>query len=216
MARLLIRRFVYDAAQRLLHWWIGLATLFLIGTGLSGSNMEAGAGRTYMWDLHILSGYGLIVGAVGRLVWGLVGPEHGRFGSLIHVKKWLQTLKTRCLESADGAFGHHPQASLAYLGFYGLLFMMCSSGLTLAGIIHGQGPLAPATMDDFVQLDTIHEVHEICMWLIVGFIVTHIAALIVHEKKDQIPMSQSMVSGFQYRTERHSHTKESHDEKPQP
>jgi Ni,Fe-hydrogenase I cytochrome b subunit len=46
------------------------------------------------------------------------------------------------------------------------------------------------------------------MWLIVGFIVAHIAALIWHEKKDQIPVSQSMVSGYQYRTAEDSHQKD--------
>jgi Ni,Fe-hydrogenase I cytochrome b subunit len=214
MPRLLTRHYIYDAAQRILHWWIGLATLLMITSGLIGANMEAGSGRAYMWDLHTVTGYALIVGAVGRLVWGLFGPEHGRFGSLFHVRAWVKTLRTRRIESADGPFGHHPQAALSYLGFYGLLFMMCSSGLTLAGILHGQGPLALETMDDFTQLDTIREVHEICMWLIVGFIVAHIAALIVHETKDKIPVSQSMVSGYQYRTVGDAHTQETKHETP--
>ena len=178
MPRLMIRHYSYDAAQRILHWWIGLATLLMIVTGLFGTNMEAGGGRAYMWDLHILSGYVLIVGGVGRLVWALVRPVHSRFASLFHSRGWLKTLKSRRVESADGPFGHHRQAALSYLGFYVLLFMMGTSGLTMAGILHDHGPLALETMDDFTLLETIRDVNEICMWLIIGFIVAHIAALV--------------------------------------
>jgi Ni/Fe-hydrogenase 1 B-type cytochrome subunit len=200
MPHLLVRRYVYDSAQRILHWWIGLATLLLILTGLLGSNQDAGSGRAFMWDLHIIAGNVLIVGVVGRLVWGLIGSKHARFHSLFHFKAWIQTLKSRRILSADRGFGHHAQASAAYLGYYILVIAMCVTGLALAGMVHGEGILAPYFHDELTYLDIIRESHGYGMWMIVGFIVTHIGAIIFHEWHDGIPVAQSIVSGFQYRT----------------
>lgn len=197
---LFVRSKVYDGMQRILHWWIGLTTIGLIATGLVASNLESGSQQAHLWSFHILVGKALIVAAVGRLVWGVIGPHHAKITAFIHPAEWLRSLKTRKFPTTDGAFGHHPQASLSYLGFYALLMMMSVSGLLLSAVYHGEGPLGEILLDQFRNIDFIQFVHEYGWMVVAGFIVTHIGALVFHEWHDRIPIAQSMISGYQYRT----------------
>ena len=111
--------------------------------------------------------------------------------------------------SADGEFGHHEQASGSYIMYYGLILGMTVTGFALAGMIHGEGPLAGALLDETTYQHITREVHEWGWYITAGFVVTHIMAMIFHEYRDQIPISQSMFSGFQYRTSK----EDSRDEK---
>lgn len=196
----LIRRFVYDGVQRLLHWWIAGASIILGVTGLWGAELEPGGHRAYFWNLHILMGKILVIGVVARLVWGIVGPMHARFSAFIHFQVWLASIKRPTMLTSDGPFGHHPQASVSYLLFYFLIILSCTSGLALAAMLFGQGPWAPWLFDELDFLPIVQSVHEFLMWSILVFIILHVAALIFHERHDKIPIAQSIVSGFQYRT----------------
>lgn len=193
------RAYIYDLFLRFLHGWNALVTFLLIVTGLYASNIEPGAEQAAIWNLHILFGKGLILGFIGRLIWGWMGPKWARWAELWHADVWVDLVKTRSYRFEDQKYGHEPTASVSYLGFYGLIFGLIFSGLILAAIKHGKGPLASRFYDELDRLTIPHAVHEYGSWLVIGFVVLHIAALAFHEKKDQIPLGQSMISGFQYR-----------------
>ena len=106
------------------------------------------------------------------------------------------------MESADQDYGHHAQASLSYILYYTLILAMVVTGFILASIIHGEGPFAAAFLDSFKYLHLLRQIHEYSWWVIAFFVVTHIGALIFHEWHDRIPIAQSMISGYQYRTDR--------------
>ena len=200
MSRPMKRRYVYDGVQRLLHWWLALCVLALVVTGLIASSMEAESSRSDLWLLHMIIGNLLVVGLIGRLLWGVIGGEHARWLAFWHPRAWIDSVRRRVYLSADRDFGHHEQASVSYLGFYGLVVFMATTGLLLAAMLHGFGPLTPWFSDSLTWAHTLQELHEYGWWLVGGFVVTHIAALIYHEWHDQIPIAQSMISGFQYRT----------------
>ena len=144
----------------------------------------------------------LFIGCAGRLTWGIVGPEHARFKSLLHLSTWIQSLKSKKILTADGDFGHHPQASLSYIAFYLIVTLMAVTGYHLAAIKHGFGPLTEYFLDELQYQRPLKKAHEFGWWFIAFFVVTHVAALIFHEWKDKIPLAQSMISGFQYRTKK--------------
>jgi Ni/Fe-hydrogenase 1 B-type cytochrome subunit len=196
------REYIYDGVQRILHWWIALAVVFLITTGYLASILEGGADKAYLWNWHILIGKILIVGLVARFAWGIFGPHHARFGALIHLKEWKTSLKTKKAQPADSAFGHNPQASLTYLGLYTMVALMTVSGVALASILHGDGPLAEKLLDDFRYVSVLQFMHEYIWWGIAGFILLHVGAFIYHEWHEGIPVAQSMISGYQYRTKK--------------
>ena len=76
---------------------------------------------------------------------------------------------------------------------------MAVTGLALAAIDQGRGPLAFWLGHDVALKHLFRMPHE---WIengILGFVVVHIAALILHESRHQVPLAQAMVSGYQYR-----------------
>lgn len=120
------RRQVYDGVLRLIHAWNGLAVLCLMVTVWLSGWLDYGAGQKIPWQLHVMLGYGLVLGLAARLAWGLVGPAPARFSDLWHPRRWLTAIRTRSLKTAL-RFGHHPLASAVYLGVYGLLLGMAAN-----------------------------------------------------------------------------------------
>ena len=191
------RQKVYDPALRLIHLWNGLAILFLMTTIWLSDLFDKGSSETALWQLHIYLGYALVLGIVARLAWGLVGPRHARFSDMWHPAAWWQAIRHVNFK-AKPSFGHHTLASAAYLLVYLLLIVMAITGLGLAAIEQSAGPFNVWFGDMAWLEDTFEEPHEIIYYLLMGFVLLHIAALIWHECKDKTPLAQSMVTGYQY------------------
>lgn len=203
------RQKIYDGILRLIHAWNGLAVISLILTGAVSDLFGHGAGEKALWQIHILFGYGLLVGLTARLAWGLVGPQHARFSDMWHPSAWWRAVRSFSLKTTPH-FGHHPLASAAYLAVYSLLLIMAATGLGLAAIEHNTGPLASMLGDSVWLKEIFKEPHEVIYSLLIGFVVIHIGALIWHETVGKTPLAQSMVSGFQYRIVQGEHD-EQHD-----
>ena len=194
------RQKVYDPVLRLIHLWNGLAILFLMATIWFSELFERGVGEDTLWQLHIYIGYALVVGIVARLSWGLVGPRHARFSDMWHPAAWWDAVRNLNLK-AKPRFGHNTLASGAYLLVYLLLITMAITGLGLAAVEHSMGPFNVWFGDMAWLEDLFEEPHEIIYYLLMGFVVIHIAALIWHEHKDKTPLAQAMVTGYQYEIE---------------
>ena len=194
------RQKVYDPALRLIHLWNGLAILFLMVTIWISDLFDKGVGEDTLWQIHIFIGYALVVGIVARLAWGLVGPCHARYSDMWHPDAWWNAVRHFNLTTKP-RFGHNTLASAVYLLVYLLLIAMAVSGLGLAAIEHSMGPFNTWFGDMTWLEDLFEEPHEIIYYLLMGFVVIHIAALIWHEYKDKTPMAQAMVTGYQYQVE---------------
>ncbi len=197
------RQKVYDPALRLIHLWNGLAILFLMVTIWISDLFDKGVGEDTLWQIHIFIGYALVVGIVARLAWGLVGPRHARYSDLWHPAAWWNAVRHFNLTTKP-RFGHNTLASAVYLLVYLLLIAMAVSGLGLAAIEHSMGPFNTWFGDMTWLEDLFEEPHEIIYYLLMGFVVIHIAALIWHEYKDKTPVAQAMVTGYQYEVEPNS------------
>ncbi len=192
------RKKVYDPILRIIHAWNGIAILFLLITAWAGELFEKGPAAQGVALLHIVLGYGLIGGFIARLIWGLIGPREARLSRLWHLRTWLRGLRELRI-TASNRWGHDPWASAAYLVLYLLIAILGVSGLFLAAIEHGVGPLAQGYFDDMTLKELFKEPHELAAFGVLAFIVVHIGALIWHERKDGVPHAQSMLSGYQYR-----------------
>ena len=197
-AKTLSRRKVYGAIQRIIHAWLGAIVVALVMLGWIGKLIEPGAVKYPLIQAHIVLGYGLIVGLVARLIWGLIGPGHARFSALLHGTEWVSALRNFRMKTSN-QFGHDVFASAAYLALYGLLVLAAVSGLALAGMKHDMGPLAFALFDDFSWLKLARDIHEAVLYAATAFTVLHIAAMLGHEKHQGYPIAQAMISGYQYR-----------------
>lgn len=192
------KRKVYDPALRLMHAWNGIALLGLIATALLAEAFEHGATADRIWHVHALFGYGLTMGLVARLVWGLLGPQSARFTDMWHPTVWKQAL-LRLRIPVSKRYGHNELASLAYLLVYLALGFMALTGLALAAIEQGSGPLTPWLFDAVGLKEVFKEPHEALAWLVGGFVCLHFAGLYYHERIERIPTARSMLTGWQYR-----------------
>lgn len=206
------RQRVYDAWLRILHARIGLTVLFLVATAWTAEAFEQRPEEATVWRIHATAGFGLIVGLVARLVWGLVGPASARWTDLVRWRDWLAMLRDRSFGGVT-RFGHHPLASAAYVALYGVLAMMGMTGIGLAAIEHDLGPLATQLYDSVWLEGFLEGPHEVGALAVVGFVVLHLAAIVWHERRDGVPIAQAMISGYQYRRVDASPPKEVHDAK---
>ncbi|HET9240622.1 MAG TPA: cytochrome b/b6 domain-containing protein [Oligoflexus sp.] len=188
------RKKVFGGVQRLLHAWIGLLVLGLVVLGWLEKFMDPGPWRPMLGTLHIGLGYGLIVGLVLRLLWGLIGPSEARWSEFFSrkSKRW----------------GHEPLASYSYVLFYLALGIGCLSGLLLAAMEYDRGVFAEYFFDDLSWYRIVALAHDCIAYTVTAFILLHLAALIHHEIARGYPLAQAMLSGYQYRpslTENTSH-----------
>lgn len=194
-----IRKKVYDPILRLIHLAIGLSVLGLILTAAYAYVQIPGPQKTILWILHIKIGYVLISAFSARIVWFILGPCHAKLTALLHPQEWKLFLTTRKLPKFSEKFGHDPFASLSYLVFYGMIIVISVTGLLMAAIDHGKGPFTNLLFDELDLLDLLQTPHLLLSFGIGFFILLHVSAIIHHEKSEHRPISQAMISGYQYR-----------------
>lgn len=195
----LIREKVYDPVLRVMHAWIGLTIVLLVVTSQIAKWAAFSPEAVMLWRFHVWIGYGLFVGLTARIVWAVYGPKHANWRQLWTWRAWMAALRQRTFFTAPSRFGHHPLATGAYLALYAMVGVMVVTGLALAAIDQGQGPLAP-WLGYYVLLKPWFSLpHDVLEEFVIGFVVVHIAALILHEERHGVPLAQAMVSGFQYR-----------------
>ena len=200
MSRLtLVREKVYDPVLRIIHLWIGLSTLLLLASSQISKWIALTPESVMLWRFHAWLGYGLLLGLVARLSWGLYGPKHANWRQLWTWRAWLAALRNRTFFTAPGRFGHHPLATAVYLAFYLVVLVMTLTGLALTAIDQGHGPLYAWLGHHVMLQDWFRVPHDVLEEVVLAFVVVHVAALILHEERHGIPLAQAMVSGYQYR-----------------
>jgi cytochrome b len=195
----LIREKVYDPVLRIIHAWIGLTILLLLVGSQVAKWIAFTPEAVVLWRLHVWLGYGLVLGLVARLTWAVYGPKHAHWRQLWTWRAWLAALRNRALFTPPSRFGHHPLATAVYLAFYVISLFMTVTGLALAAIDHGQGPFYQWFGHDVLLKPWFSLPHDVLEEFLLGFVLIHIAALILHEERHGIPLAQAMISGYQYR-----------------
>jgi cytochrome b len=199
MERVALRRErVYDPVLRTIHAWNALLIILLATSGQLGDHLELAWPAAAVWRLHLWLGYGLALGLSARLAWAFVGPGHARFRALWYPGAWRAALATRHFFTAPEGYGHHPLASAAYLAIYAGALVMAGTGLALAAIDQGTGPLYPLLGYAVEMKPVFRQPHEWLQYLFIAFVVAHLAALVLHERHHGVPVAQAMVSGYQY------------------
>jgi cytochrome b len=199
---LLSRERVFDPILRSIHAWNGFAILLLILSAQVADWIEFTPEATALWRFHVWAGYALVLGLVARLAWGLNGPKHARLRAMWFWQAWWQALRSRQWFVEPEGYGHHPLASAAYIGFYLIVLVMAVTGLALVAIDQGSGPLALWLGHDVLLKNVFKTPHDFLEEFVIGFVVMHMAALILHEARHGLPLAQAMISGYQYRKEK--------------
>jgi len=198
----LSREKVFDPVLRGIHAWNGIAILLLVISAQVANWIEFTPEAAALWRLHVWAGEALVIGLVARLSWGINGPWHASWSAMWHARAWWQAIRTRHWFTEPDGYGHHPLASAVYLLFYLVALIMALTGMALAAIDQGRGPLYNWLGHDVMSKSWFATPHDVLEEFVIGFVVIHIAALIAHEARHGLPLAQAMVSGYQYRKEK--------------
>jgi Ni/Fe-hydrogenase 1 B-type cytochrome subunit len=136
-----------------------------------------------VWSVHIIFGYLL----AGLLAYRLISEffQHND-------QKFVRKLKTAykhssTLHASKNLVLHERFVKTLYAVFYILLFIMAITGLSLA--FKENLHLSRTTSG------TIKDFHGFCMYLIIGFIVLHIAGVLLAESQNEKGIVSDMIHG---------------------
>jgi cytochrome b len=159
---------VWDPWVRLVHWAIVLLLPFSWWTA-----------TTARFDLHFLSGYALLALILFRIAWGVVGSHTARFvrflRSPLEAFRHLGHFRRR---AAAVEIGHNAAGGWMVLLMLGALLAQAASGLFADDLILNRGPLARRVEESWSSLAT--SIHLRVFWVILGFAVLHILAILAY------------------------------------
>jgi len=137
------------------------------------SRSVAGALEDKVWDVHTYFGYGLAALLIFRLILEFFQLADQKF--IRKLKAAGAQFRERKKNRQEAL--HELTVKIIYLFFYCLLVIMVVTGLVLA------------FDDDVPFFRAIHrpdkQVHGFCMYLILAFIIVHIAGVFLAERKDE-------------------------------
>jgi cytochrome b len=169
---------IWDLPVRIFHWVLVAIFVFQAVTGWIGG---------YVMELHLASGYALLVGVVFRVIWGFVGGTHARFASfLAGPGATLRFARRLFSKQAVPQLGHNP------LGGWSVILMLASlavqgiTGLMAYDGVVTEGPLAKVVGIEASSIAS--EVHRWNFWVLVVLSSLHVLAVLFHwlVKKDNL------------------------------
>ncbi len=162
---------VWDAPVRVFHWLMALS--------FAGAWLTAESERWRL--LHVTLGYTMAGLLAFRLVWGLVGSRHARFGDFVRgpgaVMRYLRSLVG---QRPEHHAGHNPA------GGWAIIALLALTGVTTA--------LGWATYNDLGG-EWLEEAHEAAASLMLGVVGIHIAGVLVGSLLHRENLVRAMVTG---------------------
>jgi len=171
-------RLVWDLPTRVFHW--------LLVCSLIGSYVTAKLGEM-TW--HMRLGFLMIGMLIFRVLWGLIGPRHARFGSFI---KGPGTI-LRYLKGGVKSVGHNPLGAGMVVLMLALLVLQVATGLFSTDDIAYVGPYNPSVSHKLAeQLTAIHHKN---FNLILAAIGLHLCAIIYYTFVKKERLVPAMIHG---------------------
>lgn len=132
-----------------------------------------------VWELHTYFGYTLIALFIFRLI---LECTHRADQKLIRKLKFAYVQLSGAQKKQAK---HEVMVKSLYVAFYTLLVIMAVTGLCMA-------------FEDDVPALKVHalrEIHSFCMYLIIAFIIVHLAGVFLAERKDSKGIVSDMING---------------------
>jgi len=167
------RVLVWDLPVRVFHWL--LAASFLAAWGIAVSVDD----ESRLFALH--AGLGLFIAAlvVFRLVWGVLGTRHARFGGFAYPLADLRAYLRGIVQGPVREFvGHNPAS--AYATFAMLVLLV---GLIATGLLLGSG------------VELVEDVHEVLAHTMLAVAAVHVLGVALHTVRQRDPIALGMLDG---------------------
>ena len=171
---------IWDLPLRCFHWALVICVIGAFATAQLGG----------LWmDWHVRFGLAVLVLVVFRLVWGVLGSHHARFGSFVRGPAAVAAYLRGTVTTA----GHSPLASWSVVLMLVSLLVQVGTGLFATDGILIEGPLAhrvdPGLSD---TLTGIHQINKIVLLVLIGL---HLLALLWYGVVRRQPLVRAMITG---------------------
>ncbi len=162
---------VWDAPVRVFHW--------LLAASFAGAWLTADGER---WRLvHVTLGYTMAALVVFRLLWGVAGTRHARFGDFMRgpaaVLRYLRSLAGSRPEHHSG---HNPAGGWAVLALLGLTAVTAALGWATYSDLGGEW---------------LEDGHEAAASLLMAVVLVHIAAVLLSSWLHKENLIRAMFTG---------------------
>lgn len=161
---------VWDPLVRLFHWSLAACILgaFLVEEGDTA---------------HQVLGYTALGLVAFRLLWGVVGSRHARFGDFVRGPRAIATyLRERRAGTSRRRLGHNPAAAVMIL-------------VLLAGVAAVGATGWMQTLDAFWGAEWLEELHEALAYGLLAFIGVHVLAALVESVHYRENLVAAMLHG---------------------
>jgi cytochrome b len=174
---------VWDPLIRSFHWLLvlGFTTAWLT--------------RESDYELHLISGYAVLILIGLRILWGIFGSAHARFNDFVKGPvELLRYLGSLVRGSARRYRGHNPAGGMMIVLFLLILATLTISGVALDGAENWSGPLADAGL--FRHKDLIHRIHDWSSDLMLLLIPLHLLGVLHASVVHRENLVKSMIDGY--------------------
>ena len=175
---------VWDPFVRIFHWLLVLLFTLAYVTGED-------------WlSLHVYAGYAVFGLVLLRVLWGIMGTPHARFGDFVYrPSRVIAFIKDTLARRARRYLGHNPAGGAMILLMLISLLLVSVTGFAVYGIEKGAGPLAMLGGSGEFLEDVFEEVHEFFANFMVLLVVVHVAGVIAESLIHRENLVTAMVNG---------------------
>ena len=171
---------VWDAPLRVFHWLLVLSVCTALFTGWLGGG----------WiDWHARAGLSILGLLSFRVAWLLLGSTYARLSTLLCSLLALP----KYLRGEWRQLGHNPLGVLSVFAMLGMLSWQAVSGLFTNDDIAFTGPLYKLVSSSLSS--DLTRLHKLGMWIIIGLIVVHVLAIVLHAVLKKHNLVKSMITG---------------------
>ncbi len=162
---------VWDPFVRFFHW--SVVGLFALAYA-TGDDVQ---------HVHVAAGYAIAALLAVRLVWGLAGSRHARFGNFVRPpREVVAYLRDMCRFRARRYLGHNPAGAVMILAL-----LLALTGTVVTGIM--------MTTDAYWGAEWVEDVHEALANSTVGLVLLHVAGVIFASFLHGENLVSAMVTG---------------------
>lgn len=165
---------VWDPLVRLLHWT-------LLGAVTTAWCSTLHIGIPSRW--HEPAGYTALACLALRLIWGVVGSRHARFGDFVCAPRPTSRYAAQVLRGrARRYLGHNPLG-----GWMVLALLACIAALTTSGWLQ--------TTDRYWGSEALETVHTTLAWSLLGLVALHVTGVVFTSHAHRENLVRAMITG---------------------
>ena len=171
---------VWDLPHRLFHWLLAISVVAAYITAKIGGEFIDWHGRLGVFILGLL---------VFRVIWGFIGSTYSRFSTFFPTFSRVKTY----LKGQWQGIGHNPLGALSVLALLLAVAVQVGTGLFANDDIAFEGPFFDLIDKDLS--DRLTGLHSTTFYILLGFVVLHILAIVFYSLIKKNNLVKPMLTG---------------------